>query len=198
MAPAVMMSTLKLPDPSAVTSFIASLSDRHSANFHHFLRPGQFGELFGPPLSEVAAVETVLRSDGLHPGQVASDHLSIPVTAPASVTDRAFHVSLVRYRLPTGRAVFTTLSPPSIAASVAPDVEGVVGLSDVTQAQSLAIRSTGISKVPPGPLASHQATTGPTPCANATNATNAANGYGSYTADQLAWDKREGQVKGDH
>ena len=40
--------TLKLPDPSAVTSFIASLSDRHSANFHHFLRPGQFGRLSGP------------------------------------------------------------------------------------------------------------------------------------------------------
>jgi len=76
--------TLKLPDPSAVTSFIASLSDRHSANFHHFLRPGQFGRLFGPSLSEVAAVDAVLRSDGLHPGQATSDRLSIPVTASAS------------------------------------------------------------------------------------------------------------------
>src|SRR5208283_331021 len=62
--------TLKLPDPSAVTAFITSLSDRSSPNFQHFLRPGQFGQLFGPPLSEVAAVETVLRSDGLRPGPV--------------------------------------------------------------------------------------------------------------------------------
>ncbi len=92
---------LKLPNPSAVTAFITSLSDRHSPNFHHFLRPGQFGPLFGPPLSEVAEVDAVLRSDGLHPGQVASDRLSIPVTAPAAALDRAFHVRILGY--PTAR-----------------------------------------------------------------------------------------------
>jgi len=41
----------------------------------------------------------VLRSDGLHPGQLTSNRLSIPVTAPASALDRAFHVSLASYRL---------------------------------------------------------------------------------------------------
>src|ERR1019366_2317248 len=122
--------TLKLPDPAAVTAFITSLSDRSSANFHHFLRPGQFGQSFGPPLSEVAAVDAVLRADGLHPGPVASDRLSIPVEARASTIDRAFHVSLVEYRLPGGRMAFTTLTPPSISAAVAPDVEGVIGLND--------------------------------------------------------------------
>ena len=90
--------TLKLPDPAAVTAFITSLSYRSSPNFQHFLRPGQFGQLFGPPLSEVAAVDVVLRSDGLRPGHVSSNRLSIPVTAPASVIDRAFHVSLLSYR----------------------------------------------------------------------------------------------------
>ena len=74
--------TLRLPDPPAVTSFIASLSDRHSANFHHFLRPGEFGQLFGPPLSEVAAVDVVLRADGLHRRTGDINHLSIPVTGP--------------------------------------------------------------------------------------------------------------------
>src|SRR5579863_6436483 len=43
--------TLKVPDPRALSSFVASLSDRSSPNFHHFLRPGQFGQMFGPPLS---------------------------------------------------------------------------------------------------------------------------------------------------
>jgi subtilase family serine protease len=133
--------TLKLPDPSGVTTFIASLSNRHSGNFHHFLRPGQFGQVFGPSLSEVSAVDAVLRSDGLRPGHVTSNRLSIPVTASASAIDRAFHVSLVSYRLPGGRAAFTTLSPPSISAAVAPDVEGVVGLSDIDQPQSLIGRS---------------------------------------------------------
>ena len=175
--------TLKLPDPSAVTSFIASLSDRHSANFHHFLGPGQFGQLFGPSLSEVAAVEAVLRSDGLHPGPVTSDRLTIPLTAPASVIDRAFHVDLVRFRLPSGRTAFTTMSPPSISAAVAPDVEGVIGLSDLVQPQSLAIRSR-ISREAASRSSGdvHPMTAGPTPCA----AASVENEYGSLTADQLA------------
>ena len=175
--------TLKLPDPSAVTSFIASLADRHSANFHRFLRPGQFGPLFGPSLSEVAAVDAVLRSDGLQPGQVASDRLSIPVTAPASIIDRAFHVKVVNYLLPSGRKVFTTLSPPRISVSVAADIQGVIGLSDLVVAQSSAVRSSVVRDIhSSGRLALHIATAGPTPCAAASGATD----YGSYTADQLA------------
>ena len=169
--------TLKLPDPAAVTSFIASLSDRNSPNFHHFVRPGQFGPLFGPPLSEVAAVDAVLRADGLHPGQVTSNRLSIPVTAPASAIDRAFHVSLASYRLPTGRTAFTTLSPPSISAAVAPDVQGVVGLSDLYLPQSLAARPLPVTHAA-GKLVPHPATAGPQPCSTIA-------GLG-MTADQLA------------
>jgi hypothetical protein len=175
--------TLKLPDPAGVTSFIASLSDRNSPNFHHFLRPGQFGQLFGPPLSEVAAVDAVLRADGLHPGQVTSNRLLIPVTAPASAIERAFHVSLASYRLPGGRTAFTTLLPPSISAAVAPDVEGVVGLSDLFLPQSLAVHPGGVREVHPSrKLVVHPATAGPTPCPAASGVGE----YGSYTADQLA------------
>ena len=94
--------TLRLPHPSAVGAFIASLSNRRSSNFDRFLRPGQFGQIFGPPSSEISAVEGVLRSLGLHPKGATSDRLLIPVTASAGEIDRAFHVQLVRYRLPSG------------------------------------------------------------------------------------------------
>jgi len=176
--------TLKLPDPSAVTTFIASLSERHSPDFQHFLRPGQFGQLFGPPLSQVAAVEAVLRADGLRPGPVSRNRLSIPVTATASAIDRAFHVNLVRYRLPSGRKAFTTLSAPSISASVAADVEGIVGLSDLVQPTSLALHWTKVrGKDPLAGLAVQAAGSGPTPCAAATTV---AQNYGSFTANQFA------------
>jgi len=177
--------TLNLPDPSAVTAFITSLSQRGSPNFRHFLRPGQFGQLFGPPLSQVAAVEAELRSDGLRPGPVSPDRLSIPVTATASAIDRAFHVNLLAYRLANGRKAFTTLSPPSIPASVAADVQGVLGLSDLVPSMSLALHSTKVrdTNVPLRHARAAAATGGPTPCAAATAT---ANTYGSYTANQLA------------
>jgi subtilase family serine protease len=175
--------TLRLPDPSAVTAFITSVSDRRSANFHHFLRPGQFGQLFGPPPSEVTAVDAVLRSDGLHPGQVTSNRLSIPVTARVWALDRAFHVRLASYRMPDGRAAFTTQAPPSISAAVAPDIQGVIGLSDLDQPQSLLARSRVARSAPAASQEARQTTAGPTPCAPATNA---ASIDGSYTADRLA------------
>ena len=174
--------TLKLPDPIAVTSFIASLSDRHSANFHRFLRPGQFGSLFGPPLSEVASVDSVLRSDGLHPGRVTSDHLSIPVVARASVVERAFHVRLLRYRLPGGRNAWEAVSPPSISATVANDVDGVVGLSDLAEPRSMIARPRVRPSDQGAPREVHPKTSGPVPCQQASTAA----GGSDFTADQLA------------
>jgi subtilase family serine protease len=177
--------TLKLPDPAAVTAFISSLSDRRSPNFRRFLAPGQFGQRFGPPLSEVAAVEAVLRSDGLDPGPVTSNHLMIPVTAPAGLVDRAFHVELLGYRLASGRKVFTTSSPPSIAAGVSADVQGIVGLNNLVQAHSMLAHSSA-APVAPGHVAeSRQAkTAGPKPCSDAIKAAESTSG--SRTADVLA------------
>jgi subtilase family serine protease len=176
---------LKLADATAVTSLVASLSDRASANFRHFLGPGQFGRRFGPSLTEVAAVEAVLRSDGLDPGPVTSNHLMIPVTAKARQVERALHVNLLRYRLASGRTVFTPSSPPSIAAAVYPDIEGVVGLDDIVQAHSMLVQS----KAAPGNLRRSSAvleprSAGPKPCSDAIKAAEASSG--SRTADVLA------------
>jgi subtilase family serine protease len=167
-----------------VTSFIASLSDRQSANFHRFLSPGEFGRIFGPPLSEVAAVDAALRAVGLHPGVAASDRLSIPVTAPASALERAFHVSLVLDRLPGGRVAFTNSSPPSISASVSPEIEGIVGLSDIAEANGAPDRRAGLHEVRfAARPASRRAIAGPTACSQL-NALG--DDYGAYTANKLA------------
>ncbi len=175
--------TLKLPNQAGLTAFIASLSERRSRNFHHFLGPGQFGRLFGPPMAEVTAVEDMLRVDGLDPGTVPSDRLSIPVTATASEINGAFHVSLVRYRLPSGRTAFTTLTPPRISSLVAGYVEGIVGLSDLYPPQSHLARSRAPLAAMHRSSAVHPMTSGPKPCAAAGDAANA---YGTLTADQLA------------
>jgi len=95
--------TLRVPDQGALNAFLAGLANRESPFFHHFLKPGQFGQVFGPSLGQVATVDQALRAAGLTPGRVASDRLSIPVTATAGAIERALHVGLVRYRLPGGR-----------------------------------------------------------------------------------------------
>ena len=180
--------TIKLPDPAAVRAFIASLSDRSSPAFDRFLRPGQFSQIFGPSSSEVSAVEGDLRSEGLHPGPATQDRLLIPVTASAGEIDQAFHVRLVRYRLAGGRVAFTTLSPPSVQASVAGDIEGLVGLGDLVQPHDFLARSLARRTVKRTSSVSQASrltprSAGPTPCQDAASV---ASQYGGFTADQLA------------
>ena len=196
--------TLKVPDQAALNAFLAGLSNRTSPDFHHFLTPAQFGQLFGPSLSQIATVETALRAAGLTPGAVSSNRLDIPVTASAAQAERAFGVSLVNYQLPaakgaSSRVGYLNTSAPKLAASAAPFVGGVLGLNDLALSQDMLSQPAspgaagsiaGGSSAPAaaaGPsAAAHPAapdTAGPQACA-AASAT--ANEFGGYTANELA------------
>jgi subtilase family serine protease len=176
--------TLKLPHRGAVSAYLQALSNKTSPDYRRFLAKGQFGELFGPSSTEVAAVDAVLRADGLHPGPVSSNHVMIPVSAPAPVLDRAFHVSLERYRLPGGRQVFTALSPPGISSAVSSDIESVLGLNDLVQLHSLLARTSTAAKLAPRSARLLRSVAGePKPCDAAIAA---AEHYGSLTANRFA------------
>ena len=127
--------TLAIPDQAALTTFLNGLADPASPYYQHYLAPGQFGPMFGPSLGQVATVENALRAAGLSPGAVAPDRLSIPVTATASAVERAFGVTLDRYRLAGGRLGFANTAAPKISAAAAPFVQGVLGLDTLDAAQ---------------------------------------------------------------
>ncbi len=137
---------LKVRDQAALTAYLDGLANRKSPYFHHFLAKGQFGPLFGPTLAQVQAVSDALKAAGLSPGAVTSDRLMIPVTATAAQLERAFGVSLIDYRLPGGRVAYANDTAPKIAASVAPVVQGVLGLDDLYQAQPQSLE-----RAPAGP-----------------------------------------------
>ena len=200
--------TLKVPDQGALNAFLAGLSNRKSPFFHDFLKPGQFGQRFGPSLSQIATVEQALRAAGLTPGQVASDRLSIPVTGPAVTIERAFRVDLIRYRMADGRVAFANTAGPKLAAAAAPLVSGVLGLNDLGVSQPMITRPTApvaptapvdsaarvapVAPVAPtapvAPAAPRRAApapsaAGPQACADASETATA---DGAYTASQLA------------
>ncbi len=162
---------LKVRDQAALTAYLSGLANRKSPYFHRFLRKGQFGPLFGPTLSQVAAVEAALTAAGLSPGQVTADRLTIPVTATASAIEHAFGISLLRYRLPGGRVAYANSAAPEIAAAVAPLVDGVLGLNDLYQAQSSLERTQpGRAGPPSQDVPAAAGTAGPQPCAAASDA----------------------------
>jgi len=199
--------TLKVRDQAALTARLNGLADSASPYFHRFLAPGQFGPLFGPALPQVAAVRSALAAAGLTPGPATPDRLTIPVTATAAEAERAFGVSLARYRLPGGRVAYANTSAPRLPASVAPLVTGVLGLDDLASAGDGASQEDragqeggasqedgasqelagGSAELAAGPAVRREpdqpATVGPQPCAAAVAAASAT---GSFTTNQLA------------
>jgi len=178
---------LRLGRPAALQRFLSELTDRSSPLFHHFLRRGQFGPEFGLSSRVVREVESVLHREGLSVTKVAADRLSIDVKAPAGAIERAFSVSLDRFRLPSGRVAFANAAAPHLPASVAPYIVDVAGLDDVQVLHDHLARPTvrpgAGSRVLPARMRAAVRTTGPRPCSAATSA---ASSFGSFTADQLA------------
>ncbi len=178
-------------DPAALATFATEVSTPGSSLFRHFLAPGQFASVFGPTGSTLGAVEASLRAAGLQPGPVSANHLSIPVHATAAQLSQAFSTGFRTYALPDGREVYSNTRVPSLPSSVAPLVQAIVGLDDVSLARPADVPQSatapGVPNTAGGGLAPQVApqvvTGGPQPCSAAVNASS---GTGAYTADQLA------------
>jgi subtilase family serine protease len=180
---------------AALSQYATAVSTPGNRLYHDYLARGQFAKLFGPTSGTIRKVMAALRAEGLKPGAISSNHLSIPVRATAAQFEAAFRTSLVRYRLPSGRVGYHSTRAPALPAAIASHVQAVIGLDNLAQMQPLMTRPS----VPLGPRAAHPAapaapagepTGGPQPCAAATNEQANYNldfGFPSYTADELAW-----------
>jgi subtilase family serine protease len=176
--------TLQPNDPADLTQLADAVSTPGSALYRHYITPSQFAEFFGATPTAVEAVRNALVASGLHPGSVSANHLSIPVTATAGQLSRAFSTSFNQYKLSSGRVAYANTSAPVIASSVAPFVQGIIGLDDLTVptsdlAQTPPLRQSDAKGKPKPAIV----TGGPEPCPAAASD---ASGNDTYTADQLA------------
>jgi hypothetical protein len=170
-------------DPAALTSFANAVANPASPLYHHYLARGQFASDFGPTPATIAAVEHVLREDGLSPGRTSADDLTIPVVATAGSLARAFSTHLERVEV-ANRVTFANTSPPLMPKSVAGDVQGLLGLDGLVRAVPMEVPTTA------RPAGSHQTgshplvkAAGPTACSAATETAGA---NSAYTANQIA------------
>jgi subtilase family serine protease len=129
-------TTLKLDvelrprDPAALAQFVQGVSDPHSAMYKHYLARGEFASVFGPTPATIQAVSGELRAEGLTPGTVSEDGLTIPVTTTVAKAATAFHTGFANYRL-AGHTVYANTAAPEMSSAVAGDITGIVGLTNV-------------------------------------------------------------------
>jgi len=114
---------------AALTDFIQAAHTPGNPSFHQWLKPAEFGRLYGPADSDVAAVTAWLESHGLTVNQVHAGRLAIEFSGTAGQVNEAFQTQIRRY-LVNGETHLANATDPSVPATLAPVIAGLAQLND--------------------------------------------------------------------
>lgn len=113
----------------AVEQFLDRLHDTHSAGFHRWLTPAQFGEQFGVAQQDLDTITEWLRSRGFVVNTIYPGGMAIDFSGTAAQVREAFHTGIHRLEA-AGQTHIANMSDPEIPAALAPVVAGVVSMHD--------------------------------------------------------------------
>jgi subtilase family serine protease len=162
-------------DPAALAAYATAVTTFGSPSYHRYLSVTQFARRFGPAAATIARVRIALAAQGLTPGAISANGLTLPVTGTAAVADALSSI-------PIGARA------PALSGGIAGLVQGVIGVGSVAPSASVIVRSARHSehtghRLAPTTQDAGPGTAGPQPCAAAQAA--GAGGAG-YTANQIA------------
>ena len=110
-------------------SYLASLNNPASPNFHKWLTAKQVGDLYGPDKQDIATVSKWLSSQGLGVKGVSADGMRIRFGGSVSSVQRAFGTTMRRYSS-DGKTHFSNATEQKLPAALTPVVSGVASLTD--------------------------------------------------------------------
>lgn len=113
---------------TALRDFIQSTHTPGNPSYHQWLKPSEFGRVYGPADSDVAAVTAWLESRGLTVNQVHAGRLAIEFSGSAGQVSEAFQTEIHRYQV-NGEARLANATDPSVPAALAPVIAGLAPLS---------------------------------------------------------------------
>jgi hypothetical protein len=89
-----------------LTNLLQRIYDPASPDYHHFLTPAQFAEMFGPTKEDYRSVAAFAKSNGLKVTATSPNRVLLDVTGAVSNIEKAFHVTLRTYQHPRENRVF--------------------------------------------------------------------------------------------
>lgn len=143
--PLTLTIVLRGQSPAALNAVLAAIGDPSSPEYRHYLTPDEYTRRFGPTTQEQARVAAALRALGFTvPPALAAGSGLLTASGTARLVESVFGVPLDDYRAPDGRRYYAAASAPRLPASLAPDVTGVLGLSnrDVVTPSPVLVSST--------------------------------------------------------
>src|SRR6201992_3202866 len=110
----LMMLKRPAAQQQALDRFMQEQYDRHSANYHKWLTPEQFGLLFGPSADDIRQVTGWLTQHGFTVNRVAAGRTFIDFSGTAGQVAAAFHTEIHHYQH-RGEEHFANVSDPLIS-----------------------------------------------------------------------------------
>ena len=123
---------------ASLQTWLSSLQDANSPNFHKWMTPDEFGKSFGVSDADLATVEGWLQGHGFSVNKVSPSRMFIEFSGTTAQIEATFHTSVHKY-LVNGVQHWANTSDPQIPAALAPVVAGVAKLNDFNP-RSTAIR----------------------------------------------------------
>ncbi|CAM5277769.1 Peptidase S8 OS=Streptomyces griseorubiginosus OX=67304 GN=AQJ54_08805 PE=4 SV=1 [Streptomyces griseorubiginosus] len=128
---------------SALDTFVAKVSDPHSASSGHYLTKAQFAARFGRTDAEVKQLTRYLHAQGLTVGKVHAGNLLVDATGTAAQLEKAFGTKLSTFKdARSGRSFYANDSAPTLPTALASLVSDVAGLNNHAQLHHQAIPRT--------------------------------------------------------
>ncbi len=114
---------------AALESFSAEQMDPSSPEFHHWLTPIEYGQLYGPASQDIAVITKWLQAHGFQVNTVANGRMTIDFSGNAAEVQSAFHTTMHQYVV-KGEQHWANSSDPSIPTALTPVVAGVRSLNN--------------------------------------------------------------------
>ena len=169
--------TLAQQNASSLQTFLSSLYDTASANYHHFLTPTSFAEKFGASATTIKNVREYFARYGLSVGALSTSHVLLHVSGSSTNIEKAFDTSIETVKLASGTLSAQFSSTATLPHALASDVRSVTGLSSVVAPSAQLVTSKSTSHVATATTCASAGTAGTTP--------NALGGYPATVQAQL-------------
>jgi kumamolisin len=121
---------LQTPNPAAEDAFVASLKDKSSPDFRHFLTAAEWNARFAPSAKSEQAVVNWARAQGFTVTKRYANRLIVDVDGTVATAQKAFGVKINDYQL-GANAFFSNDQSVSLPAQLSSTVESVAGLNSL-------------------------------------------------------------------
>ena len=114
---------------AALQQFLQEANTAGSPVFHRWLKPQQFGDLYGVSDSDIATISGWLQGHGFSIDKVNRARTMIEFSGAAGEVRSAFHTEIHAYRV-NGEVHHANAADPQIPAELAPVIAGITPIND--------------------------------------------------------------------